>query len=148
MRYVTIGRHPFTATQKKLLMMAGLTEEAARIPQLGSPADAIKEARERNAGAIVVQALPMHLLAQLLQAAGRAGIPVYSFKMRTLATLPEGQACPPGTEVERPAEGGMKRCVATEALQRLKRIVVEAEEVARNPALAELEQYGREVARA
>lgn len=128
---VVIGRHEFTLRQKELLRKAGLNPEAEakRIVQLNNPAEAVEAAKQANA-AIVVQALPLPLLAQLLQAANRAGVEVFNFRMETFATVPAEQACPEGTEIERPAEGGHKRCVRTAALQRIKRIVIEAEDVA------------------
>ena len=130
MRYITIGRHPFTPRQKELLAKAGLKEEVARVVQVNDVNEVIVKAKEVNAKAIVVQALPMHLLAQLLQATNRAGIPVLQFEMETIASVKAEEKCPEGTEVERPAEGGFKRCIRTKRLVRVKRIVVETEPIA------------------
>lgn len=128
---VVIGRHEFTPRQKELLRKAGLNpeNETKRIIQLNNPQEAVESAKAASA-AIVVQALPLPLLAQLLQAAARAGVEVYGFRMETIASVPVNENCPESTEIERPAEGGVKRCVRTAALQRLKRIVIEAEDVA------------------
>ena len=130
-RFVTIGRHEFTPRQKQLLQKAGLAEEAERIAHVNNPAEVVKIAKERGAKAIVVQALPMHILAQLLQAAQREGIEVLQFQMETLATVKENEACPKGTEVESEVRGSeLKRCIRTKALVRVKRIVIETEPVA------------------
>lgn len=128
MRYVTIGRHPYTPRQQELLLKAGLLREAARIENLENPRQPVELAREKAATAIVVQALPLHLLAQLLQEARKAGIEVYSFKMRS-EKLAKEDKCPPGTEIEL-ASGDTKRCIRTEALQRIENILIVTETVA------------------
>jgi hypothetical protein len=129
-RFVTIGRHPFTQRQTDLLRKAGLVEEVARIVQVNNVNEVVELAKQKGAEAIVVQALPMPLLMQLLQAAAKANISIHQFEMETFATVPASEGCPEGTEIERPSEGGYKRCVRTKRLVRVKRIVVETETVA------------------
>jgi len=131
MRYIVIGRHRFTPVQIQLLQKLGLTEEVARVQQISDVADVLKLAKEKGADAIVIQALPMHLLAQLLTVANRANIPVYGFRIEAVTIVPITQRCPAEADVEIPdPRSGNKRCSKTLALQRLKRIVVEAEDVA------------------
>lgn len=109
---------------------AGLTEEITRVQQVENVQDVVRLARENDA-VIVVQALPMHILAQLLQAASRQNVPVFSFKIEAITTVPLDSACPTDADVEVPdPRSGNKRCSRTVALQRLIRIVVEAEDVA------------------
>ena len=128
-KYIVIGRHRFTPVQEELLRKAGLVEEVARIQQLEDINAVVQRAAQESA-AIVVQALPMHLLAQLLSAANRAGVSVYAFKIEAVATVPMNEECPAEADVVIPdPRSGNKRCSRTVALQRLKRIVVEAEDV-------------------
>ena len=130
MRYIVVGRHKFTSVQVRLLEKAGLTDEVGRIAQVEDPVDVIKRARELGADAIVVQALPMHLLAQLLQAATRAGIPVYGFKIQPVAMVGIDEECPAEADVEIPnPRAGNKRCNKTVALERLIRVLIETQPV-------------------
>jgi hypothetical protein len=129
-RFVTIGRHPFTQRQLNLLRKAGLEEEVARVVQVNNVNEVVELAKQKGAEAIVVQALPVPILMQLLQAAQRVGVMVLQFEMETVATVRENERCPEVAEVERPSEGGMKRCIRTRRLVLVKRIVVETETVA------------------
>ena len=130
MRYITIGRHKFTDKQVQLLEKVGLTEEVERVVKLEDINSVVQKARENNA-VILVQALPMHILAQLLNSAQRQGIEVYAFKIEAVATVPIDHKCPSDCDIEIPdPRSNNKRCSKTVALQRLKRIVVEAEDVA------------------
>jgi hypothetical protein len=81
--YITIGRHEFTGRQLKLLAKIGLTHEVERIEQVSDIPSIVKKAQEKGTP-IIVQALPMHLLAQLVQIANRARIPVYSFEIQSI----------------------------------------------------------------
>ena len=128
-RYIVIGRHKFTPVQTRLLEKAGLKEEIERIQMLENINEVVQKAAQNNA-AIVVQALPMHILAQLLNAANREAVPVYAFKIEAVATVPLDSNCPNDCDIEVPdPRSGNKRCSRTAALQRLRRIVVEAEDV-------------------
>ena len=129
-KFITIGRHKYTPKQEELLRRAGLTQEIERIAQVNNVNDVVTKARELGA-AIVVQALPMHILAQLLTVAQRNNVPVYAFRIQALDTVPLDESCPSEADIEVPdPRSGNKRCSKTAALQRLKRIVVEAEDVA------------------
>jgi len=136
MRYLVVGRHNFTPVQVKLLEAVGLIEEVARVEQVDNAGAVISMAKEVGAEAIVVQALPMHLLAQLLQAAIRADIPVYGFRIETVGlyqTREEAEevAKRVGADILLPSREGTWRVARTAALQQLKRIIVEAEDVVR-----------------
>jgi len=127
--FITIGRHRFTERQLQLLQKAGLKEEIERIQQVNSVDEVVQKAAQRGA-AIVVQALPLPLLAQLLAAANKANVPVYGFRIEALATLSVYSKCPSVADIEIPdPRSGNKRCSMTVALQKLKQIVVEAEDV-------------------
>ena len=131
MRYVVVGRHDFTPPQRRLLVKAGLTEEAGRIPQINTPSEPVVVAKNNNAEAIVIQALPMHLLAALLPTANKFNIKVYGFKVEAVATVPADQPCPEEADIEVVDQrSGNKRCSKTVSLQLLKRIIVDAEDVA------------------
>ena len=130
MRFITIGRHEYTPLQRKLLEKTGLTEEVKRVVQVDDVREVVGEA-EKLGAVIVIQALPMHVLAQLLQAASRAGIPVYSFRIEAITTVGINETCPKECDIEiSDPRSGNKRCSRTAALQRLKRIVVDTEDVA------------------
>lgn len=138
-KYVVVGRHKFTSRQEKLLEEAGFTVQTARIEQMQSPQEVVEKAKETGASAIVVQALPMHLLAQLLQHASRAGMSVYSFRIEAVATINSEEearkiAEETGADIVLPdPRSGNYRVSKTVALQKVKRIVVEAEDVASMP---------------
>jgi len=129
-KYIVIGRHKFTDKQVRILEKVGLTEEIERIAKLEDINSVVQKAKENNA-VILVQALPMHILAQLLSNASRNGIEVYAFKIEAVTTVGINEKCPEECDIEIPdPRSGNKRCSKTVALQRLKRIIVEAEDVA------------------
>lgn len=129
MKFVTIGRHEWTDKQKQLLEAAGLTEEVARIAQLQGIEHLVSVIDEHQPDAIVIQALPLHLIAQILQ---YIKLPVYNFKIEAVATKKLDEECPSEADIEIvDRRSGTKRCSKTVAIQRLKKVVVEAEEVAR-----------------
>ena len=138
-RFITIGRHAYTPAQARLLSIAGLGPEVGRIAHLRDPREAVEMASQKGAQAIVVQALPLPLLAQLLSLARRAGVEVYGFRVEAVGLYPTREAAEEaasrlGADIVSPSREGSWRVARTAALQRLKRIVVEAEDVAVLPS--------------
>ena len=139
MRYLVVGRHRFTDRQLRLLEKAGLTEEVKRIATVEDPVDVVLQAVELGVDAIVVQSLPMELLARLVDAADSEFIPVYTFKIEAIATASNMEEAEEIARREKadiilpdPRSGNI-RVSKTVALQRVLRIVVETREVATLP---------------
>jgi len=121
--FITIGRHRFSDRQIELLRKIGLTDEVARVETVTNVSDVIKLAQERGAKAIVVQGLPLPILAQLLAEASRAGIAVFGFE--TEPVTDENVA-----DIKLPSQEGKMRLLRTKAVVRFVKIEVVKEVVA------------------
>lgn len=129
MEYITVGRHKYTPAQKTLLERAGLTEEVGRIQHVDNPTEVTSRAKELGA-AIVIQALPIPVLASLLQAAKRAGVQVYGFRLKPVGLFKSrDEAVVSGGDVIVPSREGTFRVMKTSALQRLIKVEIVAEDV-------------------
>lgn len=128
-KYITIGRHEYTPIQIQLLEAVGLFEEIDRVEYL--KADdinrVVKEAVENNAS-IVVQALPVGILAKLLKKAREDEVPVYGFIVETIGTFGKDEALTLKKHVDADVwieSNGSVRLGKTKALTRLRKVVVE-----------------------
>ena len=140
MRFVTVGRHPFTERQRELLRRAGLDEEVARVQHVESVEKVVELAKSLGA-AIVVQALPLPMMVELVEEARRSGVPVYAFRIENVALLPaETYEEARKLAEERDADlfvydpdTKTVRLRRTTALQRVRRfrVILEAEDIAR-----------------
>ncbi|MFA4798730.1 hypothetical protein [Pyrococcus kukulkanii] len=127
-KVIVIGRHEFTEVQKRLIEKAGL-QKIKQIQHVNDITKLIQEAKELNAD-ILVQAMPMHLLAQLLSSASREGITVYSFKLEPVGLFDTEEAARrSGADVIVPSREGTYRGMKTRALQKLIRIEIVTEDV-------------------
>ena len=128
--FVTVGRHSFTASQRTLLERVGLVAEVHRFQSVRDTIEVVEKARELGASAIVVQGLPLPLLAQLLQHASRAGVPVYAFRTEAIGLFPSREEAErAGADIVIPSSEGSFRALRTVALQRLVKIQIVAEDV-------------------
>lgn len=131
-RFIVVGRHSFTSYQEELLRKAGLTEEVGRVVTVSDVRAVVQEAKEKGAGAIVVQALPPHLLAQLFAEAKKAGLDIYIFEMdyanakvfSSEAEVPEELR---KVSVLVPSRDGNIRVVPVKGLKRVTNVVFKVE---------------------
>ncbi len=131
---VLVGRHKLLPAQEEALRKAGF-EIVEQVPQIPSePGELQKWAQEvksRGISTIVIQALPPHLIAILLQ----AGLEVISMKMQAVATVTTEEeakrlvAEAPEKRTFLPAREGGFRVVEFVGLTRIKRIVIEEEPI-------------------
>ena len=120
--HIKIGAHPYTKRQILLLEQASIDPKpVAEVKQINNVNEVVVLAKEKRA-VIVVQALPLPLLVQLINAAARAGVEVYTFELETVATVGKDEPCPADADIQR-VSGEVKRCTKTKALKRLKKIV-------------------------
>ena len=119
--YITIGRHKFTPKQVFFLQKLGLEKEVAR-QETYNPELLKQQIGQLKPTAIIVQGLPINLLADLLKIANNYNIPVYMFK--TEPTENEEEA-----DIKIPSREGKIRLLKTTGIQRVKRILIEFEDV-------------------
>ena len=89
MRGVLVGRHGLLPVQERMLQKLGI-EIVRQVPQVPAEqkeiASFVRELKNENVEVIVIQALPINILAVLLQEAKKSGIKVLSFKQETIFT--------------------------------------------------------------
>ena len=78
MKSVLVGRHQLLEGQKKALDELGI-EVVEQVVNIDNPQEFVQRAANLGVDVIVIQALPLPILAQILQSAKRHGIKVYMF---------------------------------------------------------------------
>ena len=78
MKSVLVGRHQLLEGQKKALDELGIQIEK-QVVNIDDPQKFVQEVANLGVDVIVIQALPLPILAQILQSAKRHGIKVYMF---------------------------------------------------------------------
>jgi len=129
-RFLLVGRHNLTERQKELLKKVGLEKMVTRIETVNNPIQVVAEAKRTGAEAIVVQGLPMHIMASIINSASREGMPVLAFEMEQVGLVSNESEIPENAEVVLPSREGTIRILRTARLVMLKRVVIEKEVVA------------------
>ncbi len=143
MKGVIVGRHSLLQVQQKMLEKLGI-EIARQVPQIPTEqkeiSNFVRELKNENVEVIVIQALPINILAVLLQEAKKSGIKVLSFKQETIFTGSKEEAErlvaeKPDRRTLLPSKENVFRVIEARELVEIKEIkiieetVVKAEEV-------------------
>jgi len=121
MGYVLIGKHELTSVQKELVSKAGLGEEICKFDNIKNVMDVVMFCRKNNCN-VLVEGLPVGLMAELVTVARRYKVKVYTFDTRTVFVVNNGSKCPSYCDVvlER---GDKVVCKMTVSLREVTKVV-------------------------
>ena len=127
MKYVFVGKHNPSNIQLGMLKEAGLVDMVKRFKKVDDVKSVVDYAGD-NECAIVVQGLPIGMMAELVTLARKANVPVYIFRTRLVFSMKNGNKCPEWCDVV-VKRGDIVECKITESLQRIKKVVFDSEDV-------------------